>query len=247
MKIEILHDDEKTKWIVFGRDLKKPDSVIDTNEYLIQVQDEAMLLDPGGTEIFPSVLAAVSEVSKIKNIKAYLCSHQDPDIMSSLPLWMQLTPNAKIYLSWLWQGFVSHFGNEFSDNFIKVPDEGMLINLGNMYFQLLPAHHLHSSGNFHLFDQSSGILFSGDVGSALLPKDRGLYVEDFKEHTRYMEKFHVRWMPSNYAKEIWLNRVRKLDIKMICPQHGAIFKGQHVGMFLDWFEELEVGKLNRTA
>jgi flavorubredoxin len=56
-----------------------------------------------------------------------------------------------------------------------------------------------------------------------------------------MEHFHRRWMPSNRAKNDWIRRVRQLDIDMLCPQHGAVFKGDDVGRFLDWFEGLEVG------
>lgn len=36
--------------------------------------------------------------------------------------------------------------------------------------------------------------------------------------------------------------VRQLDIKMIVPQHGAIFKGRDiVNKFIEWVENLEIG------
>lgn len=244
MKKEVIYDDGHTQWTMLARDPAKPEAIIDTNEYIIQVGDESMLLDPGGMEIFPSVLSAVSGIIELSSIKAYLCSHQDPDIMSSLPMWMELTPMAKIYVSWLWGGFISHFGYKFAENLCNVPDEGMQIKLGDRHFQLVPAHYLHSSGNFHLFDPVSKILFSGDIGAALLPDDYDLFVSDFSSHTQYMEKFHRRWMPSNHAKDVWLSRVRKLGVEMMCPQHGAIFRGDDVGRFFDWFDNLEVGKVN---
>ena len=56
-----------------------------------------------------------------------------------------------------------------------------------------------------------------------------------------MEYFHRRWMPSNKAKNDWIARVRKLDIDILAPQHGALFRGDMVHKFLDWFERLEVG------
>ena len=55
-----------------------------------------------------------------------------------------------------------------------------------------------------------------------------------------------RWMPSNEAKNDWVKRVRKLDIEMMCPQHGRIFKGDNVKRFLDWFEALEVGLIAKA-
>lgn len=242
MKKEVLFDNGDIQWTVLARDPEKPSAIIDTNEYIIQAGEESMLLDPGGMEIFPSVLSNVSEVIELSSIKAYLCSHQDPDIMSSLPMWMTLTPNARVYVSWLWNDFIAHFGYKYSNNLYGVPDEGMDIKLGNRHFQLIPAHYLHSSGNFNLFDPVSKILFSGDIGGALLPLDAALYVSDFNTHIPYMKKFHQRWMPSDKAKSIWLERVRKLGVEMMCPQHGAIFQGEKVTQFFDWFDRLEVGK-----
>lgn len=237
-----LFDQDGHRWIVFARNPSKPEIVIDTNEYLIVDQQEGILLDPGGIEIFPAVLSAVSQVIQMKDIKSYLCSHQDPDIMSSLPLWMALTPQAKIYLSWIWEGFVAHFGNRYIDQFVSIPDEGMNITIGTSNLQLVPAHYCHSSGNFNLYDPKAKILFSGDLGAALIPNSYPLFVEDFEKHIELMEGFHRRWMPSNEAKNRWIRRVRRLEIDMICPQHGAIFRGEMVGKFLDWLEDLEVGK-----
>jgi len=34
---------------------------------------------------------------------------------------------------------------------------------------------------------------------------------------------------------------------MLCPQHGAIFRGEQVGEFLDWFERLEVASVTTLA
>ncbi|WP_369600280.1 hypothetical protein AAIA72_10540 [Hahella sp. SMD15-11] len=66
-------------------------------------------------------------------------------------------------------------------------------------------------------------------------------MEDFNAHIRHMEYFHKRWMPSNFAKNDWIKRVRQLDIEYLAPQHGRIFRGDDVKRFLDWFERLEVG------
>jgi len=229
-------------WYAFCRDPEKAEHIIDTNEYLIVSGNEAMALDPGGTEIFPQVVSAFSEEVAIDKIRYFFASHQDPDIISSLPLWMGMCRDAKVYMPWLWAGFIAHFGHEYAECFEKVPDEGMDIRFATgKTVTLVPAHYCHSSGNFSLYDPTAKILFSGDIGAALLPPDDNhVFVEDFDRHIKYMEGFHRRWMPSNSAKNKWIAQVRELDIKMLCPQHGAIFRGEQVKDFLDWFERLEV-------
>ncbi len=230
-------------WYILGRDPNKSEHVIDTCEYVAICDGEAMLVDPGGTEIFPPVVGAVSEIIDLKSITTFFCSHQDPDIMSSLPLWMGLCPKAKIHVSWVWSHFIAHFGHEYVSQFVTIPDKGDVIRLGaDKVFQLVPAHYCHSSGNFSLYDEANKLMFTGDIGAALLPEGAtGFFVEDFSSHIKYMEAFHKRWMPSNRAKNAWVQRVRQLDVQYLCPQHGAIFEGENVGKFLDWFEKLEVG------
>jgi len=231
------------RWYSFSRDKDKPEDVIDTNEYIIESDGELIMLDPGGTEIFPQVVSAVSEVISVADITAFVCSHQDPDIMSSLPLWMGLCPNAKVYMPWLWTGFVAHFGHEYTQKFVAVPDEGMRIPFKNgKALEIVPAHYLHSPGNLNVYDPLAKILFSGDIGGALIPKEcDDQYVPDFDTHIQYIELFHKRWMASNVAKRIWVQRVRELDIEIMAPQHGLMYRKDEFRQFLDWFENLEVG------
>jgi flavorubredoxin len=80
------------------------------------------------------------------------------------------------------------------------------------------------------------------VGAALLPPDQqGLFVTDFDKHIRHAEGFHRRWMGSSEAKLDWCERAAAMPIDMLCPQHGAIYRGADVLRFINWFSELDVG------
>lgn len=247
MKSQVLYQHDDLAWVVMGRDPDKPNDVIDTNEYLIVHKGEGLLMDPGGTEIFPEVVNAVSEHVAVDKITNIFGSHQDPDILSSLALWLRVCPNARIHVPWVWAGFITHFGCDQS-MIDSVPDEGGEIDLVGHKVQMIPAHYLHSSGNLHIYDPTTRIYFSGDVGAALLPDDQTqMFVTDFDAHCAYMEGFHKRWMPSNKARDEWVERVRGLEIDMHCPQHGAIFRGPDVERFLDWFSGLELGSASNQA
>ena len=87
---------------------------------------------------------------------------------------------------------------------------------------------------------TSKILYSGDLGASLGQPYRE--VPDFDAHLQYMEGFHRRYMSSNAIMKAWANMVRPLDIELIAPQHGALFRGKEmVGKFIDWCEHLECG------
>jgi len=240
MKAEKLYENNEHTWIVFGRDVDKPDAIIDTNQYMITSKNNALLMDPGGIELFSSMLSAVIKEVPAHKITHLFASHQDPDIISSLGLWDLALTDATLHSPWLWEGFIRHFGMQHIE-YRGIPDEGGRLTLDDVSLEFIPAHYLHSSGNFNVYDPKAKILMSGDIGAALEGPDAPMFVDDFDAHVGKMKMFHQRWMPSNRAKNDWVRRVRELDIDMMCPQHGRIFKGDDVKRFLDWFEGLEVG------
>lgn len=240
-KATIIYQSGQHQWIAVARDPERPNYLIDTNEYLITDGATALLTDPGGSEIFPTVFSAICEAFDPADISVLFASHQDPDIISSLSLWLDFNPEIKCYLSRLWTTFVPHFGGT-NETFIGIPDEGLAIAVGKLAVRIVPAHYLHSSGNFHLYDEAAKLFFSGDIGAAMLPEDMsGLFVKDFDRHIHYAEGFHRRWMGSPEAKRLWCERVSTMQIDMLCPQHGAIYQGEDVGRFINWFSELQVG------
>lgn len=245
MKHEVLYDGGH-RWVVFGRDPDKNQGIIDTNQFLVVSGERALVIEPGGTEVFAPMLVAVVEHVGIERVTDLFASHQDPDIISSLGLWDVSVPNATLHAPAIWEGFLRHFGCDHI-TYQPIPDNGGTIDLGNVSLHIVPAHYLHSSANFHLYDPQARILMSGDIGACLEPPGAPLFVERFSDHVPLMKYFHERWMPSEAAKQDWIARVRQLDIELMAPQHGRIFRRDDVQRFLDWFEALPVGTAIRRG
>ena len=141
-------------------------------------------------------------------------------------------------ISSLWVRFVPHLAVTGASRIVEIPDEGARFKLGNSAIYALPAHYLHSPGNFSFYDEKSEILFSRDIGAAAFPEEEGyLFVDNFEEHKKYMEAFHRRYMSSSRALRAWVEMVREVFPKVIAPQHGAIFEDENVGKFINWLED----------
>ncbi len=239
----ILYEDDRHKFLWLGWEEEEEEGLVQTNQYLIINGEVGILLDPGGAHVFPRVVAATARYIPIENIRFIFYSHQDPDVSSGLPLWVLVTP-AKVYVSKLWIRFVPHFGKVSVDRMVPIEDSGGQLRLpSGDVLEFIPAHYLHSTGNFSAYDQRSGILFSGDIGSAVFPKGkRYLFVENFEDHVPLMEGFHRRYMTSQRILSKWVGLVRRRKIRMIAPQHGALFSGESVGKFLSWLENLRCGE-----
>ena len=220
----------------FGRGL-----AVQANQHLIIHNGEAILLDPGGHKVYSKVLTETFAQLGRGKLTNLFFSHQDPDIVAAANGWL-MTTDAVGWAPSLWIRFIPHFGidNLVAERLKPIPDSGMVLDLAGCELLILPAHFLHSPGNCHVYDPVSKILYSGDLGASLGMDYQE--VPDFDAHLKFMEGFHRRYMTSNRAMRTWVRMVRQLDIELIAPQHGALFRGKtQVNRFLDWCYDLECG------
>ena len=239
---KILFDNGVHKFVMFSFDDEtQEDSYLSVNQYLIVQNNSGVLIDPGSEAIFDELSEAVSKHISLENIKYIFLSHQDPDVSGSITQW-SVSTSAKFILSTLWVRFMSHYGFMDMSRIMPLPDHGAKINFGANFLQFVPAHFLHSPGNFSLYDSASKILFSGDIGAAIVQSDSDYkLVTNFEEHKQHLEGFHQRYMGSNKLCKAWVSHVEKLDVATIAPQHGLLFEGENVQLFLKWLKELKCG------
>ena len=121
-RVVTLFEQGDHSWRVVARDPMRQPHLIDTNEFVIESGGEAMVTDPGGQEIFPAVFSALSADFDPRKVKTIFASHQDPDVISSLALWLAFNPRIRCYASWLWSQFIPHFGGD-GETIISLPDE----------------------------------------------------------------------------------------------------------------------------
>lgn len=214
---------------------------VQANQHVIVDGKSGMILDPGGHKIYTKVLAATTGLLGGAKLETIFLSHQDPDIVAAVNGWL-MTTDATAYVSSLWTRFVPHFGLDrlVESRLLPIADEGMTMTLGASAMRIVPAHFLHSPGNFHVYDPVSKILYSGDLGASIGTDYRE--VPDFDSHEKHMAGFHRRYMAGGRALKAWAKIARQLDIEIIAPQHGALFKGKPmVERFITWCEGLECG------
>lgn len=233
---------EEHNFILLNESESGNEDGIRSNQYLIKHGRDAVLLDPGGFGVLPRVLSELLRHSGPDDLKAIVLSHQDPDIVGGIASWLELT-QAPVYISRIWMRFIPHYGIRDMGRFIGVPDQGADLSLGDGFeLKLIPAHFLHSEGQINVYDPISKVLFTGDIGAAMLPDDHDYpFVDSFSHHLPFIEGFHRRYMCSNRAARYWVEAVSKLDIDFLAPQHGPVYRRQAAQDFLHWFADLECG------
>jgi len=238
----VLYDNNGYKCIMFSIDDEAhEEKFLSVNQYLITHNDEGFLIDPGCAASFDDVFETVSKYINVKNLKYIFFSHQDPDVAGSLAEWANYT-NAQLIFPSIWSRFMAHYGLMDNSRIIQVQDEGMEFEFSGHALQFIPAHFMHSPGQFSIYDQSSKVLFSGDIGAAVLPVSQANEeIKSFDTYVSYLEQFHQRFMSNNTACQYWVREVRRFDVMTIAPQHGMPFEGKMVDSFLNWLFDLQCG------
>lgn len=238
----VLFENNNHKVIHLGFEYLNAEGIF-SNQYLIIHNKIGFLIDPGGVHVFSRILSNISSYIDPRNILGVFFSHQDPDVAAGLSLLHTHLPFAKYYFSKLWDRFMPHYGIYKKNNFFLIEDYGGKFFFDdNSYLEFIPAHFLHSPGNFTLYDPISKILFSGDIGVGIVqPSMKKIFVDDFEEYKTHMEEFHKRYMASNKIINMWISKIKDLDIEIMAPQHGLLFKKNEYLQFLEWIKDLKCG------
>jgi flavorubredoxin len=243
MPLELYRDPQHV-CLMFSDLVHASEAAVQANQFLVVDHGVGALIDPGGNIAFNELFLGMGRHFPPQRLAYLLASHADPDIIASLDRWMTATPDAKLYVSTLWERFVPHFckPGKTTGRVVGIPDGGMRLTVGRRELIALPAHFMHAEGNFQFYDPTARILFSGDLGVSLVSGEEALKpIASLSPLPRGMEGFHRRYMVSNKVLRCWARMVRELDIDMIVPQHGSPLVGDAVPQFIAWAEGLSCG------
>lgn len=243
MAIE-LYRDKNHACLMFSDLMEEDGQAVQCNQFLIVDHGTGAIIDPGGNLAFNELFMGMTRHFPPQKLSYVIASHADPDIIASLDRWMSST-KADLVISRVWERFAPHFTKvgKTENRVIGVPDSGGRLPLGQSEIVLLPAHFMHSEGNFHFYDPVSRILFTGDLAVSMTSgAEARKPIVSLEAHIPRMEGFHRRYMVSNKILRLWVQMAKKLDVQMLVPQHGAPIMGKKaVQEFYDWIENLECG------
>lgn len=213
---------------------------LNCNPYLVVDNGGAVLIDPGSPLDFEFVLENVRKIVPIEQIRYIVLQHQDPDFCASTPLFEQHGFCGQIATHWRSANLIQFYG--VKSPFYLVDEHDWQLKFGtDRTLSFIPTPYLHFSGAIATYDPQTKVLFSSDLFGAFSGQP-GLYADEWPQNS-YLESmlsFHENYMPSNKNLRPVMEKLSKLEIALIAPQHGSIIR-QDIPGHIAALQELECG------
>jgi diguanylate cyclase (GGDEF)-like protein len=217
-----------------------PDDPFQCHVYLIENEDESILIDPGSKLTWEVTRKKILEVIPLENIKYIICHHQDPDITSCIEdLLAEIgTQNRYLITHWRTAALLKHYG--WGIEFYEVDKNGWFLKTKEREIEFIFTPYMHFAGNICSYDKESKILFSSDIFGAFTESFQ-LFAEDAQKYFEQMKAFHTHYMPSKEIVNHGLDKIAEKDPQLIAPQHGSIISKEMISYLITKLRKLDVG------
>jgi len=215
------------------------------NAYLLVGKEKIAVIDTVQNNFADEMLQKIGKVADSEKIDYVIMNHAEPDHAGAIPRIMSLAKNAKLV--------VTKMGAEMAKVFYDVPPEktltvkeGDTLDLGGKTLRFVDAPWLHWPETMFTYSVEDRILFPCDFFGAHIAKSK-LYDDEvgdivLPEAKRYYAEI---MMPFPVAIQRALDKVKALDLKMIAPSHGPIYRNPQ--RILDAYELWARGPLRQKA
>lgn len=193
------------------------------NAYLI-IDEKITLIDTVKHYLYPEMLERISAVIDPKKIDYIVSNHVEMDHSGAIPRLTKLLPQATIFTSPNGEkGLKAHFGEGLN---LKVVKTGDVINLGKRNLHTVLTRMVHWPDNMVNYLPEEKILFSNDAfGQHLASSER--FDDEYPVNIVLLEakKYYANIvLPYGAMVQKALAEAAKLDIEMIAPSHGIIWR-----------------------
>jgi flavorubredoxin len=216
------------------------------NAYLI-LADQVTLIDTVKPQFYDEMMARVASVVDPADITYVVSNHSEMDHSGGLPrLLHTLNPEKVVASSKGVQALKEHF---HWDREVEAVETGDRLSLGNATLRFVETRMLHWPDSMFTFLEDDGVLFSNDAF--------GMHLASSQRFADELDPWVLRREGAKYYANILLHLSPivsrllaklpsfHLDIKMIAPDHGPIWRedlGRILGYYAEWAEQTPTDK-----
>jgi len=193
------------------------------NSYLI-IDKKITLVDTVKHYLFDEMLSRISEIIDPSKIDYIISSHVEMDHSGSISKMLEICPNAKIITSTRGiKGLKRHYKKEWNFEVVK---SGDTLNIGKRTLHFVEIPMVHWPDSMITYSPEDKLLIPNDAfGQHIASTLRFDYEIEWGILKEEAAKYYANIvMPYGSQVEKAINVISNLDIDMIAPSHGIIWK-----------------------
>lgn len=199
---------------------------ISYNSYLLDGGSETCLIDCVKIDSIIEFMEKLRSVLGGRGLDYVVVNHMEPDHTSSLKAVVESFPGCKVITNSKAVKMMENFYGIGEDRVVLVGD-GDTVKIGERELTFYSTPMVHWPESMVCFEEATGTLFSQDAFGGYGTLDGAIF-DDQIEWDKYRDET-VRYYTNivgKYSVQVTraLKKLEGLDIKMICPDHGPIWR-----------------------
>jgi len=197
------------------------------NSYLLQ-DEKIVLFDTVDKAVHHRFIENLTHALDGKPLDYLVVQHMEPDHSAVISDLAARYPSMTIVCNAKTLAFIKQFYDIDIDARVKIVAEGDTLNTGkhNLHFVMAPM--VHWPEVMVTYDSTDKILFSADAFGCFGALNGALFADEVDFARDYMDEARRYYtnIVGKYGKqvEMLLNKASGLEIKMICPLHGFVWR-----------------------
>lgn len=197
------------------------------NSFLL-LDDVNVLFDTVDKAVSGTFFQNVEHALNGKSLDFVVIQHMEPDHSATLTELMLRYPNVKIVCNQKVLTMIDQFFNMDLSNKAFIVKEGDTLNTGHHVLKFIFAPMVHWPEVMVTYDETSRTLFSADAFGTFGAMNGAIFADEVDFDNEYMDEARRYYcnIVGKYGPQVqsMLKKIHGLDIKMICPLHGFVWR-----------------------
>ncbi len=193
------------------------------NSYVWKAGDKVVLFETAKEKFFDEYLDKLKEIIDVTKIDYLIVDHTEPDHAGSIGRLLEYSPQMKIVATGCAIGFLKEIVNhDFTSIAVK---DNQTMEIGGKTLRFLVVPNLHWPDTMYTYIEEEQLLvtcdsFGSHYGFHDVLASKGTDQEGYMRATKYYFDCIIGPFKPFMLKA--LDKVRQLDVSMICPGHGPV-------------------------
>ena len=209
------------------------------NSYLL-MDEKTVLLDTVDRNASEQFLENVDSVLGDRKLDYLIVTHMEPDHCATIQELVVHHPEVQIVCNAKIVTMIKQFFDFDIDKRAVLVKEGDTFESGSHTFHFVMAPMVHWPEVMIAYESTEGILFSADAFGAFGAIDGNLFADEVDYERDWMDETRRYYtnIVGKYGMQVQavLKKAAGLDIRMICPLHGLIWR-KDLNMILDKYQK----------